>query len=62
MIGCDDPECKYEWVSGFVPSRRIGSINLLQFHLECVGLKAVPEDDEWYCRECAQRQVKNRRR
>jgi len=45
MIGCDDPECKYEW-----------------FHLECVGLKAVPEDDEWYCQECAQRQVRNRRR
>ncbi|KXN87714.1 Inhibitor of growth protein 4 [Leucoagaricus sp. SymC.cos] len=46
MIGCDDPECKYEW-----------------FHLECVALKAVPEDEEWYCRECNQRrEAKNRRR
>lgn len=46
MIGCDDPECKYEW-----------------FHLECVGLNEVPDDDEWYCRECIQRrEAKNRRR
>ncbi|KAF9452802.1 hypothetical protein P691DRAFT_146595 [Macrolepiota fuliginosa MF-IS2] len=46
MIGCDDPECKYEW-----------------FHLECVGLKEVPEDEEWHCRECTQRrEAKNRRR
>ncbi|KAF5357890.1 hypothetical protein D9756_001784 [Leucocoprinus leucothites] len=46
MIGCDDPECKYEW-----------------FHLECVGLKEVPEDDEWYCQDCTQRrEAKSRRR
>ena len=24
----------------------------LGFHLKCVGLKAVPEDDEWFCPDC----------
>ena len=38
--GKNDPECILicdEWQLGF--------------HLKCVGLKAVPEDDEWFCPE-----------
>ena len=22
------------------------------YHLKCIGLKTIPEDDEWYCPEC----------
>ena len=39
--GKNDPECILicdEWQLGF--------------HLKCVGLNAVPEDDEWFCPDC----------
>jgi hypothetical protein len=63
MIGCDDPECKYEWVSSLTHVKGELQLTVDQFHLECVGLKEVPEDDEWYCRECSQRrEAKSRRR
>lgn len=58
MIACDNPDCRYQWVSENVafPFRmRKSFIHVaarIQFHLPCVNLKP-PLPDSWYCEECA---------
>lgn len=57
MIGCDRDECERQWVcpAGLGAERWRWTVLtlslLLQFHLPCVGLKAIPKGS-WYCDDC----------
>ena len=54
MVACDNTDCKHEWVSGvdFESNYERCNDSFSQFHLECVGLTAVPQEEVWYCEEC----------
>lgn len=56
MIGCDRDECERQWVSLHGSDRSAwwrcaDSDFCVQFHLPCVGLKAIPKG-QWYCDDC----------
>jgi hypothetical protein len=56
MIGCDNDNCKYQWVR-WLGCARLSSSTLTtrteQFHLACVDLvEGVELPKNWYCPEC----------
>lgn len=60
MIGCDGNDCEREWVSCVLALlmsrlRRTEAdflwIRVVQFHLSCVGLQAIPKG-RWFCDDC----------
>jgi chromatin modification-related protein YNG2 len=61
MIGCDNDNCRLEWVSAYArlsggllvhgSERFLIAVAMVQFHLKCVKLEP-PLPEEWYCEEC----------
>ena len=54
MVGCDNDDCPIAWVGpsffSYITTRS-GTILMVQYHLECVGLKN-PLPETWYCPSC----------
>jgi hypothetical protein len=64
MIGCDDSECEFEWVSGcrafaqFYPT--VLTQFSSQFHLQCLGITGTPPQGEFMCPYCKTRRSKGK--
>lgn len=63
MIGCDNADCPYQWVTSISQIWFFCSalMKLQQFHIGCVGVKP-PLPDKWYCPECSKQRNSSDRR
>jgi hypothetical protein len=62
MIGCDDSECEFEWVSGCRVFALPGLTQFFQFHLQCLGITGTPPQGEFMCPYCKTRRSKGNRK